>query len=436
MARGNRFADKLKQQGAGEEIVKAGKDITETISKQENDNIVVQRVDIDNMISNSANAIYSISGIDELANNIKENNLIHNIVLRPLDNGKYRIISGHRRREALRLLVERDGITEFKTPLCNIRYDIDDDLNEQLALHKASINDRELSDIEKAKQAKELQEIYRKKKERGDILVGKVRDLIGADMGISGIQAQRYLEMNDKLIPEMQQLIDDNIISGSAALEFKKRSEEEQKIIVESIRAAYSQGIEISRDEAKKINEKVSTDLKTLENSFSQLQEEFRKASKSAEEAINEKISIENKYQDDIQKKAEEEKILKDEIEKLKKSSDSELKEKLKEYENQLEHVTSEKENIKKSYEKKIKDIENQASDSKSNPASKNDTLNIKANLELNMMIVQFKELMNIISGKLKEYSTREDFELSKNNSDLLLKIKKDSEKLFETSNE
>ena len=385
-SKNNRFESALKNIGAGNEIINAGKldqkeDNDVVVTHKIKDEVIVKKIDIDNMVPNNANIIYSISNIDDLAENIKENGLLHNIVLRMLNNGFYRIISGHRRREALKVLVERDGLIEFKHPFCTIRNDIDNDLNEELALHKAAFNDRELSDMEKAKQAKRLQEIYNKKKMRGDKIIGKITDNIGTEMGISGKQVQRYIEINDKLIPDMQQLIDEGIVSGSTALEFKNRSDEEQKLIVESIKMAYNQGIELTRENAKNINKKLNSNIENLEERLNELQKELENANMTVENAKFEKEKLKKKYKLELEKKIEQDKNLK----------------------------------------QKIKNME---LDSKILSDTEENGVSIKGNIELNIMLSQCKTLVDLISERLKEYSNYDNFLLSEINEKLLLNIK------------
>ena len=55
-----------------------------------------KKIDINKILPNPANDIYSLENIDELTQNIIENGLIHNLVVKPLPDGSYVLISGHR----------------------------------------------------------------------------------------------------------------------------------------------------------------------------------------------------------------------------------------------------------------------------------------------------------------------------------------------------
>ena len=49
---------------------------------------------------------YSLDGLEELAGSIEMLGLQQPILVRPVQGGRYMVISGHRRREALRLIAE------------------------------------------------------------------------------------------------------------------------------------------------------------------------------------------------------------------------------------------------------------------------------------------------------------------------------------------
>ena len=66
-----------------------------------------ETVSFDNTEYNSVND-YSMTSIEELADNIKKNGLLHNIVLSKQKNGKYKILAGERRTRAIRLLHEQE----------------------------------------------------------------------------------------------------------------------------------------------------------------------------------------------------------------------------------------------------------------------------------------------------------------------------------------
>ena len=76
---------------------------------------------IDQLYRNEGN-FYGIVEIEELAGMILASGLLDNLVViyDPTPAGQYRIVSGERRWEALKLLVSR-GHTEFSVATCNVR---------------------------------------------------------------------------------------------------------------------------------------------------------------------------------------------------------------------------------------------------------------------------------------------------------------------------
>ncbi len=210
-------------------------------------------INIDKIIPNPANEGYSLDNIDELAQNIIENELIHNLVIKPLPDGMYRIISGHRRRLALYRAYEITGDEKYKNPECIVRDDLADVVDEEIALHRASTDDRELTGSEKAFRAKRLMELYKIKRERGESIEGKIRGLVARDMGMSESQIQRYINM-DRLIPELKQLADNGQLPVSTAERFSGLDKADQQAAYEKIaQDINSKQKKVTRQDADKI---------------------------------------------------------------------------------------------------------------------------------------------------------------------------------------
>ena len=60
------------------------------------------------LIDPDPNNFYSLTGIEELAANIQLCGLQQPILVRPIDGGRYMVVSGHRRRAAIELLAADD----------------------------------------------------------------------------------------------------------------------------------------------------------------------------------------------------------------------------------------------------------------------------------------------------------------------------------------
>ncbi|NFT07920.1 ParB/RepB/Spo0J family partition protein [Clostridium botulinum] len=185
-----------------------------------------KELDIENLVP-SKNNFYGIREIEELAQSIKENGLIHNLVVRKMDNGTYEIISGERRYTALKKL-------EYKKVPCQIR-DIND-LDAELMLIHANLDSRELTPTEKMEGIKRLESIYKQKRKNGEKLEGKTRDLIGKDLGLSGVQVGRYRKVDKDLIPELKEKLNKEDITLTQAHTLSSLTKEEQQIIHDEIK--------------------------------------------------------------------------------------------------------------------------------------------------------------------------------------------------------
>ncbi|NFI03722.1 ParB/RepB/Spo0J family partition protein [Clostridium botulinum] len=185
-----------------------------------------KELDIDSLVP-SKNNFYGLREIEELAESIKENGLMHNLVVRDIGNGKYEIISGERRYTAL-------GKLGYEKVPCQIR-DIND-LDAELMLIHANLEQRELTPTEKMEGIKRLENIYKQKRKNGEKLEGKTRDLIGKDLGLSGVQVGRYKKVDKDLIPELKDKLDKEDITLTQAHTLSSLTKKEQKAIHDEIK--------------------------------------------------------------------------------------------------------------------------------------------------------------------------------------------------------
>ncbi|NRT32414.1 ParB family chromosome partitioning protein [Clostridium beijerinckii] len=186
-----------------------------------------QELDINLLVPSSSN-FYGIREIEDLAESIKENGLMHNLVVRKKDDGTYEIISGERRYRALKSL-------GYEKIPCQVKENLND-LDAELMLIQANAEQRELTPSEKMEGIKRLEAIYKKKRNNGEKLQGKTRDLIGKDLGLSGVQVGRYKKVDKDLIPDLKEKLDKEEITLTQAHTLSSLSESEQKVIHEEIK--------------------------------------------------------------------------------------------------------------------------------------------------------------------------------------------------------
>ena len=275
-------------------------------------NFNVQYIDIKDIERNKKN-FYEIVNVDELAEDIKMNGLNHNLVVRKLDSGKYELISGERRYTALTQLVEQ-GNEIFALVPCKVIEA--NDIDSEIILIQANAQTRELTEIEKLEQVKRLTELYKAKKKNGEKVPGKIREIIANDLKLSPTQVGRYERINNKLIPELKEILENGNLTIANASEFSSLSEDNQKVILDII----NNKVEISKEEAtelkvklKKLEQEKADELKKLEN---EKIDEIRKIEQEKAEALrnNQLIS------DEILK-------LKTELDKSENKSEEEIKE-------------------------------------------------------------------------------------------------------------
>lgn len=208
------------------------------------ENFKIEYIDIDKIVRNEKN-FYEISDIDTLAEDILLNGLNHNLVVSRVEDGLYKLISGERRYTALKKLV-KSGESKFRVIPCKISNL--NDVDSEIVLIQANAQSRELSEAEKLKQVQRLTELYTIKKKNGE-KVGKIREAISKDTGLSTTQVGRYSVINKSLIPELKQLLNEGDLSIANASEFATLSEENQKIILSII----NNKVNISKSEANEL---------------------------------------------------------------------------------------------------------------------------------------------------------------------------------------
>lgn len=168
-----------------------------------------------------------------LIESIRENGILYPIICRKKDDGRYEIISGHRRKYACQKL----GISEMPV--------IERELTKEeavIAMVDSNLQRESILPSEKAKAYKMKMEAMKKQGRRTDLTsvpVGQklgmtTRDKISESVGESQTQVQRYIRLNE-LIPELLDLIDEGKIGMRPAVELSYLTEGEQRDLVETI---------------------------------------------------------------------------------------------------------------------------------------------------------------------------------------------------------
>lgn len=221
----------------------------------------------------------------DLISSIKEQGLITPIILRPKDDGRYEVVSGHRRKKACELA----GHQEIKAVVREMTRD-----EAIIMMVDANLQRTEILPSEKARAYKMRLDAIRRLPGRppkdnscpvGANLIGTRSDeRLAESVPDSARQIQRYIRLN-YLIPELIQVVDDGHMGLRPAIELSYIGDDEQRMVSKDIefydatpshaqakrmRALYNEG-RLNREEIDRImseekpNQKEKINLKYAE---------------------------------------------------------------------------------------------------------------------------------------------------------------------------
>lgn len=226
---------------------KLGNLLSEVIEQAQSEQIVY--IDIDELEVNPKN-FYGLRDIDALAGLIAVSHLIEPLTVIKTSEGKYRIISGHRRYAAVQKLLEDGVYSERKLP-CIVKtcgkiaieqkngeiIEFDEDAVEMLTLIASNRGQREERTVdEKLQEMKYLEGFARaiyNQKCRG--IRGRFRDFFAEEiLNISKSQLQRINSL-EKLTESVKTAVSEKKLSETAAMEMASMTAEEQEACLEKI---------------------------------------------------------------------------------------------------------------------------------------------------------------------------------------------------------
>jgi len=194
------------------------------------------------MIDRNPRNFYSTEGIDELAENIRLFGLMEPLIVRQQPSGRYTLVSGHRRRLALRKLAEEknspDAMSEpvaclvepEDAPLPGIEPGganeiIARHLADELKLIYANADTRVMSSADTAQQVKRIRELFSELQKLGYKFPGKMRDHVAAAAKVSATRVAR-LDVIEKGLtePALRKAWKDGTLGETSAYEIARRS--------------------------------------------------------------------------------------------------------------------------------------------------------------------------------------------------------------------
>ena len=203
-------------------------------SKADEGRTVLKYIDVDDLVPNEDN-FYSMSAIEELATLIELSGGVKQPALVvPLGGGKYKVISGHRRRLASILLVKQ-GKEEYRKMPCMVDADAREpgaDADELRAIDEAILlittnGQREKTDWDKVQEATRLRALLERKR-RFEKIPGETRKLIAEQLGTTPAQVGRYDSIEKHLIPAFKVWLESGRIGISVAYELSTLPEDVQ----------------------------------------------------------------------------------------------------------------------------------------------------------------------------------------------------------------
>lgn len=191
-------------------------------SKKEGNGFGIVMVHYSRLIPSESNN-YSVDNIRELANMIKlSGGVKQNLLARKKTPEEYELIAGHRRRLAVKYLVEEEGLEEFA--MLPVHVEKSGDILSEIDLILTNCGARERSDWEKMMEVTRLAELMKAMQTGTEEEQERFRQLFGREPGMTGGRELRKL-IADTLGLSETKVANLNHINSSLAPELKERFE-------------------------------------------------------------------------------------------------------------------------------------------------------------------------------------------------------------------
>ena len=169
--------------------------------------------------------------MDRLVESIKQNGIITPVTLRPKDDGRYEIVSGHRRKKACELA----GLSTVKAEVKPLSRD-----EAVILMVDSNLQRSKILPSEKAFSYRMRLEAMNHQGKQHDITLSPMGTKLRSDeelaqqTGDSRNQIQRYIRLT-YLLPELLTMVDEGRIAFRPAVELSYLSETEQRNLLETI---------------------------------------------------------------------------------------------------------------------------------------------------------------------------------------------------------
>lgn len=193
----------------------------------------IEYIDLDLLDEDSRN-FYELSGVDDLASNIATVGLQDPIRVRANGDGRYTIVSGHRRRAAMAKLVA-EGMDRFRQVPCICETTTDSPALQELKLIFANSNTRVMSSAEISRQVERVEDLLYQLKEEGMEFPGRMRDHVAQACKVSRTKVANLKVIREQLQEPFQGQYQRGEINESAALYLARIPQDIQADIAEAV---------------------------------------------------------------------------------------------------------------------------------------------------------------------------------------------------------
>lgn len=207
---------------------------TEEMRQDTGEHIIMVRLDKIHPFKNHPFKVVDDEDMRKTADSIREYGVLVPTIVRPMGNGEYEMISGHRRRYA--------SMLAGKEEMPVIVREMDDD-TATILMVDSNLQREHILPSERAKAYQMKMDALRHQGQRTDLTscqVGtKLRadEQLAKDTGESARTVQRFVRLNH-LIPELLDMVDDKKIAFNPAVELSYMKPEDQKEFFEAMNIA------------------------------------------------------------------------------------------------------------------------------------------------------------------------------------------------------
>ena len=207
---------------------------TEEMRQDTGEHIIMVRLDKIHPFKNHPFKVVDDEDMRKTADSIREYGVLVPAIVRPMGNGEYEMISGHRRRYA--------SMLAGKEEMPVIVREMDDD-TATILMVDSNLQREQILPSERAKAYQMKMDALRHQGQRTDLTscqVGtKLRadEQLAKDTGESARTVQRFVRLNH-LIPELLDMVDDKKIAFNPAVELSYMKPEDQKEFFEAMNIA------------------------------------------------------------------------------------------------------------------------------------------------------------------------------------------------------